>query len=665
MCGIAGAFDLKGRREFSRERLLAMTGAIAHRGPDDEQLHIEPGIALGNRRLAIIDIAGGRQPMSNETGDVWVAYEGELFNYPELRTELLAKGHVLQSRCDTESWVHLYEDLKEGALEKAQGQFAVSLWDATQRELLLARDRIGIIPLFYTEVDGWLLWGSEAKVLLASGMIEAQPDLKGIDYFFNFFVMSNTRTCFRGIKSIPPGHFLRVRNGKVELQRYWDFDFPAEGQERKFADPNEAVEEYKSLLRGAVRRRLVGEVPICSYLSGGLDSTMLLGLGAQENGTALPSFTISLDKSGPYDERSQAEESARLLGSKLTTVRMRSEEIASNYPALIQHAEGPVLDTSAACMLQLARAVRDQGYIVSMTGEGADESLAGYIWFKIDSIARATGRTLNASLRHVLFSWLVGRGNTRLPWGAIHGVRTAQQCTYEMMAHSRNWLYSPQMWKAIDGYSPYDELGFDSDRFRSWHPLNRSLYVANKIMLPGMLLAAKGDRAMRHASTEGRFPFLDESVTDFCTSIDPRMKLRGRTDKWLLRQAAKRVLPKQIANRPKTMFRANFSHTFLGPNRPHWVDQLLSPESITASGYFDPADVQRVRQIQHSKSRRSFRRFVLDMGLTGVISTQLWHHTFCGGGLADLPTWSPPRFKTEKTIQIGSTRSEAHTVAEH
>jgi len=640
MCGTAGAIDLTGNRRFPRERILAMTGALAHRGPDDEQVHLEPGLALGVRRLSVIDVAGGRQPLCNEDGQIWVAYEGEMFNYPELRPQLLQRGHILKTSCDTEAWVHLYEDHKEDVFNIAQGQFAVALWDRNNRTLLLGRDRAGIAPLFYTISDGWLLWASEIKALLASGLVDAQPDRLGLDYFFHFFAASNTRTCFQGVHSLPPGHYLNVRDGKTHLRQYWDLDFPDAGDERQFETPKAAAEELEELLRAAMRRRLAGEVPICSYLSGGLDSTMILGLATQERGGSVPSLTIGLNGSGPNDETGQAAESAELLGSSLTTVRMERGDIAEAYPELIRAAEHPVLDTSAACMIRLAQAAREQGYLVSVTGEGSDESLAGYVWFKIDQFARMTGRPLNPLLRKLSLSRMGGNRH-RVPWFGTGGKRVAQQITWEMMAQSRELLYSDDMWSEIGDYQAYDELMLNRQRFQKWHPLNRSLYMAHRVMLSGMLLSAKGDRTLRNGSTEGRFPFLDETVVDFCAQLPPNYKLRGMKDKWLLRQVASNVLPRQIAKRPKTMFRADFSYNFLGPNRPAWVDQLLSPESLHATGYFNSEEVRKNRAAQLHLPRISFRRFVMDMGLMGVISTQLWHHTFMGGGLADLPAWSP------------------------
>jgi asparagine synthase (glutamine-hydrolysing) len=645
MCGIAGAFDLIDRREFPEERLLLMTGALAHRGPNDEHIHCEPGLALGVRRLSVIDVANGRQPLSNESGNVWVAYEGELYEYPDLREQLLARGHRLLTRCDTEAWVHLYEDLGEKVFGEAHGQFGVSLWDRDRRTVYLARDRIGISPLFYAEVDGWLLWASEIKSLLASGMIKPRPDVRGIDYSFNFFCAPTNRTTFEGIQSLPPGHFLRVRDGRVTLQRYWDLDFPDRGEERRFENDDKAAEELEAVLRGAIRRRLCGEVPLSCYISGGLDSTIVLGLSTQEKGEPIPSFTISLNRSGPADERSKAEESAHYLGSKLTAVTVTPSDLIDHFPDVIRAAESPVVDTSCVGTLLLARANRAAGNIVALTGEGADEALAGYVWYKwhiFQYRAYKYGRYIYQAPRNLALSWLIGGGKAhRPPFFATGGVRTGQQIAWEFMAQSREHLYTPEMWRRLDGYSAYDDVAI-SERIQRWHPLNQSLYTSYKTMMPGLLMAAKGDRSARFSATEGRYPFLDERVVAFCASLAPRYKLRVWTDKYLLRRVAARVLPPPIAKRSKTMFRANMGRAFVGPDRPRWVDQLLSAESLKTTGFFDLKAVEWARQLQASKPLASLQRFALDLGLMGVLSTQLWHHTYCGGGLCELPTWTPP-----------------------
>jgi asparagine synthase (glutamine-hydrolysing) len=652
MCGIAGAIDLTGTREFSADRLAAMTGAIAHRGPDDEYFHLEPGVALGVRRLSIVDLSGGRQPLSNEDGSIWVGFNGELFEYPELRQELLARGHQLATRCDTESWVHLYEDRGEEMFEKARGQFAVSLWDRNTRTLILGRDRVGICPLYVTERDGWLLWGSEVKALLASGLVPARPDARGIDHLFSFFCAGTTRTFFEGVRSIPPGHYLRIRDGRVTQHKYWDLDFPDDGDERRLDDPTPLRDELEGLLRQAVERRLRGDVPVVSYISGGLDSTVVLGLSSRHRGEAVPSFTIGLDRAGP-DERASSAESAAVLGSPLTVVTMDRTRIAQAFPELTVAAEGPVLDTSCAALLRLAAAVHGEGYKVALTGEGADEALGGYVWYKSQMVrlwfARHHMTFLPLLTRRILLGLIGGGARRRAPLLAIGGVRVAQQDMYELISQSRPTLFSDAMWDRLGDHDPYSDLAITNDRIRRWHPLNQSLYVGYRVMLAGLLMISKGDRIAMHSSVETRYPFLDEDVIEFCAGIAPEYKIHGLTEKWILRQVAAKTLPPRIANRPKTMFRASLSKTFLGPDRPPWVDQLLSPESLHATGYFKPEAVARERRIQTNVPRITPRRFVFDLGLTSVVSTQLWHHLFCGGGLCDLPSWSDPSLAGNRT----------------
>ena len=645
MCGIAGALDLTGTREFSPQRLLAMTRAIAHRGPDDEHFHLEPGLAIGARRLAIIDLAGGQQPIGNEDGTVWVAFNGELFEYPELRRELLAAGHLLATRCDTEAWVHLYEERGEAMFDEVRGQFAVSLWDRNNRTLVLGRDRVGICPLYYAQADGWLIWGSEVRALLASGLVAARPDHRGIDHFFTFFGAGTTRTFFEGVKSLPPGHFLKVRAGRLTLHQYWDLDFPDAGCERRLADPTPLVEEFEAILRRSVERRLRSDVPVVSYISGGLDSTVVLGLCSQQRGEAIPAFTVGLDRAGP-DERAQAAEAAAMLGSPLFTTTVDRSGIVAAYPELVRAAECPVLDTSCAALLRLAESVHRQGYKVVLTGEGADEALAGYVWYKGqawgNTITRYAGRRLPPLIGRLLKTSITGIGGHASPERSIGGVRPVQQALYEMISLVKPALYSGEMKHRLADHDPYSDLDLTTDRIKRWHPLNQSLYAGYKIMLPGMLLISKGDRIAMNASVETRYPYLDEDVISFCASIAPEFKLRGMTEKWILRQVAARILPKKIANRPKTMFRASMAGTFLGSHRPSWVDQLLSPESLKATGYFDPVMVARQRAWQTRIPQITPARFVYDVALTCAVSTQLWHHIFCGGGLCELPTWQPP-----------------------
>src|SRR5262249_45428684 len=259
------------------------------------------------------------------------------------------------------------------------------------RTLILGRDRVGICPLYYTEVDGWLIWGSEIKALIASGLLTVRADVRGIDHFCTFFGAGTTRTFFEGVKSLPPGHFLRIRDGRVRQQRYWELDFPDTGSERRLADPRPLIEEFEAILRQAIERRLRSDVPVVSYISGGLDSTVVLGMCSQLRRAAIPSFSVGLNRAGP-DERVQAAEAAAMLGSELFTSTVDHAGLVGAYPELVLAAEGPVLDTSCAALLRLAQSVHERGYKVVLTGEGADEALAGYFWYKLQSCRDAVSR---------------------------------------------------------------------------------------------------------------------------------------------------------------------------------------------------------------------------------------------------------------------------------
>jgi len=640
VCGIVGAIALDGRPEFPPQALSQMCQAIRHRGPDDEHHFQEPGVALGARRLAIIDVAHGRQPISNEDGQIQVAFNGELYDYPKLREELLGKGHTFQTHCDTEAWAHLYEEHGDDVFLKARGQFAASIWDRRKRRLMLGRDRAGISPLYYTIAGKWLLWSSEVRGLLASGMVEARPDRKGLDYFFNFFCMPNQRTCFEGIHMLPPGHQLTVQDGRVDVRCYWDLDFPDAGEERRFASPDVAIEEFEHLLTTSVKRRLFSEVPVCCYISGGLDSTSVLGLVSRTREQPIQAFSLSLQDSGPVDERIQAEESASVLNCPIDVLSIDQHEIAQAFPEQIVATEGPVFDTSTACLMLLAKRVHERGFKVALTGEGADELLAGYIWFRLAQQYRMPGDPVARLFRRILPRVVGGGRKHQAPLKAFYGTRIAQQTSYELIGQAREVLYSDAMWRDVDDYSPYEDVpGACDDRIQRWSTLNQSLYAGFKIMLPGLLLAGKSDRITMNSSIEGRYPFLDEDVVDFCSQLPIDMKLRGKENKWLLRQVAARTLPAQIAGRPKTMFRAHLTNNFLRPGAPSWVQQLLSAESLQKTGYFNPTGVARAIKVLERQKSRSLGRYALDMGMIGVISTQLWHHLFIDPTLADLPDW--------------------------
>src|ERR1043166_6324267 len=358
MCGISGAIDLQGQRLLPAETLRAMADAIVHRGPDEDGYFRADAVSMANRRLSIVGLFDGKQPISNENGDISVVFNGELFDYPECRAELEAKGHVFRTHCDTELFPQLWEEHGEAMFEHLRGQFAVAVYDARQRRVILARDRFGILPLYWAERGGWLIFGSEIKAILASGLVPVKPNLRGINTVFTFFALPGPLTCFEGISALLPGHFLDIRTAgdgtrAVRDRTYWEIDFPDRGQEER-ADQQALVDRFDQAMLSAVEKRLRADVPVVSYLSGGVDSSLVVAMACKVRGEPIPTFTIRIDDP-QLDETSEAGIVSRHLGCKPTVVNVGASETLTTYPRLVVAAEGPVIDTSCAALLLLAQ----------------------------------------------------------------------------------------------------------------------------------------------------------------------------------------------------------------------------------------------------------------------------------------------------------------------
>ena len=653
MCGIAGIIDLSGSRPVPPGILQRMADAIIHRGPDEDGYLEEPGVGFANRRLSIVGLFDGKQPIYNEDRSVVCVFNGEFFDYPEAKAKLAAKGHVLRTHCDTELIPHLWEDHQEGMFEHLKGQFALALWDRKRRVIILARDRFGICPLYWTRqrtpAGEWLLFASEVKALLASGLVEARPDPRGINHIFTFFALPGPITCFQGVELLLPGHYLEVQLGRpgeaarVQERTYWEIDFPDQGDEDPGRSAKAVVDGFEGVLTRAVARRLRADVPVVSYLSGGVDSSVVVALAAHVRGEPIPTFTIQI-KAPDLDEADEALRVARHVGSDPVVVGCGPAEVLGTYPGLIHAAEGPVIDTACAALLLLAREVHAQGYKVAVTGEGSDEWLAGYPWYKVHRLLGCLdffpGLPLGDLARR---AYLRLSGAPRFPWAMARRVQqalagpNAWANIYGLMSLSKLRFYSREMLERLGDHLPYEDLRLNGERMRRWHPLNRSLYVGARVMLPGLLLNAKGDRVAMYSSVETRYPFLDDDVFAYLARLHPRWKLHGLQDKYILRRLAERWLPRPIAWRPKLMFRAPFD-SFHAQQAPPFVDQLLSAEALGKTGYFDATAVGHWRQAFLALRRGSMQRVSVEMGLVGVIATQLWHHTFVDGTLAELPS---------------------------
>ncbi len=632
-----------------------MADALIHRGPDDSGFLFAPGLGLAHRRLSILGLEDGRQPIFNEDGSIAVICNGELFDFPERRMELEAKGHVFRTHSDSELIVHLYEEHGDELFPYLKGQFAFVLVDLARGIALLARDRVGICPLFWSRQGDFLYFGSEIKALIASGAVPPRADPRGLDQLFNFFALASRRTLFEGVQAILPGHYLKVAfRGKAVAPvecKYWDFDFPDWGDEDNPANGRRPIDDFEAVFTRAVEIRLRADVPVAGYLSGGVDSAYVLATAARVAGHPLPSFTVRVP--GDLDEVANALEASRAIGDRLpTVVEADANLITRTYAALTAAAESPVLDTSCAALLALSREVHAQGYKVVLTGEGADEAFAGYVWFKIREAARVfdVGDAFRPStlISRVARKWAAPNlGFDALARiDALIGGPHAQSTVYNLVARSRERYYSTGLKEQLGDRLAYEDLDLDLARMARWHPLNRSLYLGYKIQLPGLLLSQKGDRVAMANSVETRYPFLDEDVIAFASRLHPRWKLRrGLRNKYLLRQAAERVLPETVAQRPKAMFRAPTAESFLA-HAPAFVRELMSAESLARTGYFDVTRVRRDCELWERGEGGKFGNFA-SLGLGGVVATQLWHHLYLGGGLCSLPQW------TNSTLEDG------------
>jgi asparagine synthase (glutamine-hydrolysing) len=653
MCGIAGIVDLAGNRAIANGIIQRMTQAIVHRGPDEEGYFQRPGVILGSRRLSIVGLADGQQPVTNEDRSVSAVFNGEFFDYLEKRAQLEACGHRLVTHCDTEIIPHLWEESQQDMFARLRGQFALALWDERRRCLVLGRDRFGICPLYWTRQGEWLLFASEIKALLASGMVPARPDLRGIDHIFTFSALPGPLTCFEGVQLLPPGRYLQIVPGSghgappaISERTYWEMDFPDRGDENNGGEPRALVDRFEKIMLQAVEERLRADVPVGAYLSGGVDSSMVGALAYHLKGSAINTYTIRVD-APELDELSAANLVARHIGTKPPIVQeFGASDVLNTYPQLIQAAEAPVIDTSCAALLLLAQRVHACGQKVVLTGEGADEWLAGYPWYKAAKVLGfldlLPGLPLSDQIRRAylrLSQTPQYPPDFRREVEESVGGPNAWIDAYGLLGLSKLRFYAEPMREVLEKTNPWADLKMPLDRARRWHPLNRGIWVAARVTLAGHLLQAKGDRVSMHSSVEVRYPFLDEDVFDFLAGLHPHWKLRGFRDKYLLRLLAERWLPPSVYRRRKVIFRAPLDSFHLEPELP-FVAQLLSEESLRRTGYFDVAAVHHFRRAFRQMHAGSLPRLSVEMGLTAVVATQLWHHLFVNPELAELPAWT-------------------------
>jgi asparagine synthase (glutamine-hydrolysing) len=645
MCGIAGYFGPVPGARSPRGTLEAMVRAIIHRGPDEQGFHHGSGGGLAHARLSIIDLSSGQQPMANEDDSIWVSFNGEIFNYVELAQDLAGRGHQFRTRCDTEVIVHSYEEKQERCVEDFNGDFAFALWDKRRRRLMLARDRMGVRPVYYTLVGETLVFASEMKALFAVPGVTAEIDPIAIDQVFTFWHPLAPRTTFKGICELPPAHVLVYEGGHLTVRPYWQLTY-RDRASTEVVDEAQATEQVHDLLVDATRIRLRADVPVGAYLSGGLDSSVTTALIRNYTQARLRTFSVTFE-TAEFDESSFQQQLVKALGTEHSSILCTRKDIGAGFPEVIRHTERPILRTAPAPMFRLASHVRANEFKVVMTGEGADEVFAGYDIFKEAKIRRFWARQRNSSHRprllRRLYPYLANLQGQPQPYLEAFFRAGLDDPTNPFFSHLPRWqmtsrlkgLFSDDLRAEIGSYNAMEEFrGQLPAEFDRWHPLSQAQFIEAGYFLPGYILSSQGDRVGMAHAVEGRFPFLDHRLVEYANQLPPRLKLRGLVEKYILRKSMQRHLPEVIANRPKQPYRAPDVQSFFSDSTPEYVNDVLSASAVKRAGLFDVSAVARLLEKCRAGQAIGFRD---NMALVGVLSAQLLHQHFVESGCETSP----------------------------
>jgi asparagine synthase (glutamine-hydrolysing) len=612
-----------------------MTDAIRHRGPDNTGFYSNHQVGFGHARLSIIDLSGGSQPMPNQDHSVWITFNGEIFNYLELRSELLEKGHTFTTRSDTEVILHLYEEEGEKCVERLNGQWAFAIWDSPRQKLFLSRDRLGVRPLFYTRTAGKFLFASEIKALFANPEVARELDPHALDEIFTFWFTLAPRTAFRNIRQLPPGHSLVVENGEIRVSPYWEVTFPPKNEVRTESE-EKLSEELLALLLDATRIRLRSDVPVGAYLSGGLDSVFVSALAKRLAGGRLRTFSVGFEDT-EFDESPHQREASAFLETRHSDLRCSYADIVRVFPDVIWHTEQPILRTAPAPMFLLSELVRNSGFKVVLTGEGADELLGGYDIFQETKIRHFWGRNPQSSWRPLLLKRLYPYMENLQRQPSAYLARffhvTGEDLRSPYFSHLPRWeltsrlkmFLSPAIRAEISPDAALSELTrMLPVSYHRWPAFRQAEYLEAAHLLPGYILSSQGDRMAMAHSVEARYPFLDHRVVEFARKLPAHLKMKVLNQKYLLKRAARGLVPEPIRRRRKQPYRAPDGKSFFAA-QPDYLQEILSPENIRRNGIFDPQAVTALAQ-KFKAGRAGGERD--NMALVGILSTEILVHSF-------------------------------------
>ena len=633
MCGIAGILNNNITRQDSTT-ISKMIQTLRHRGPEETGLYIDNRIALAHARLSIIDISEGIQPIHNEDKSLWIIFNGEIFNYPELRAELIKAGHKFYTKSDTEVIVHLYEEYGIDSLQKLNGQFAFAIWDSNKQTLFIARDRVGILPLFYTHKNGVFSFASEIKALFAHPSIDRNINKKSLDQVFTFWTTLKDQTLFDGINELPPAHFITLTPEKFKIEKYWQLNFATENNYTP-VKKNELTERVEEILVDAVKIRLRSDVPIGSYLSGGLDSSGITSIIKKNFNNKLNTFGIRFEDKD-YDEGSFQQEMVNYLGVNHSELFIKSENISENLESVIRHTEKPILRTAPIPLFLLSSLVRKNGYKVVITGEGSDEIFGGYNIFKETKIRKFWSRYPESKLRPQLLGKLYPYvfKNKRLGNTITEFFKSGiEDSNNPLFSHLIRWnntsriknFFSDDVKESIKDYNAFSNiLELLPKEFHKWDYLAKAQYLEITIFMSNYLLSSQGDRMSMANSVEIRVPFLDHRLIELMNKVNPEFKINLLNEKFILKEALKSKLPNSIVNRPKNPYRAPIKRGLINADSKI-VEKYLNPDELKKSGLFDPKKVNLfIKKMQKVDTISE----IDGMTLIGLLSTQILYDKF-------------------------------------
>jgi asparagine synthase (glutamine-hydrolysing) len=594
-------------------------------------------VGLAHARLSIIDVAGGQQPMCNEDSSLWITFNGEIFNYLELREELIRKGHRFATRSDTEVILHLYEEKGGDCVRYLNGQWAFAIWDNQRRRLFLSRDRLGVRPLFYTQSNNTFIFASEIKAIFANRGVTREIDVNGLDEVFTYWCTIPPTTLFRNIHELPPGHSMTVDSGGIAVQPYWDNQFERTSGAVDLPEEQVYADQLLELLIDATQIRLRSDVPVGAYLSGGLDSTVTTALVKKFTNARLRTFSVTFDDA-EFDESFFQAEAVRFLDTEHQEIRCSKNQIGEVFPDVVWHTEKPVLRTAPAPMYLLSRLVRNSGYKVVVTGEGSDEVLGGYDIFKETKIRHFWQSQPDSRMRPLLlrrlYPYLQNIQNQPDAYRKAFFHIKVDRNLQPLFSHLPRWQLTAKL-KTFFSDAVRREIGGDEDYSRvrtclppsysSWDSFCQSQYLETRFLLPGYILSSQGDRVAMAHSVEGRFPFLDHRVVEFASRLPVSLKMKVLNEKYILKRCAAGLIPPSVAKRHKQPYRAPEGCSFLQPAAREYMQELLSPEQLRRDGIFDPPAVAMLLD----KFQKGAAIGIKDnMGLVGIVSTQLLLHQF-------------------------------------